>query len=96
MKSILHCRAITCTPVVAQTTLQVKLDSKLEMFTNATPVLDDLITNVTTNATSLVTNLTTNASSIFSAFFTTLPGSDDGPGLIEQMLLSVRTIPWKT
>jgi len=85
MKSRLHCRAITCTPVVAQTTLQVKLDAKLEMFQNATPVLDDMITNLTTNATNL-----------FSAFFETLPGSDGGPGLIEQMLLSVRTIPWKS
>ena len=86
MKSRLHCRAITCTPVVAQTTLQVKLDSKLEMFQNATPVLDDMLTNLTTNATN-----------VFTILFTSLQGEGgETPGLIEQMLLSVRTIPWKT
>ncbi len=69
-------------PVVAQTTMQVKLDSKLQMFQDATPVLDDMITN-----------LTTNVSTVFSTLFTS---AGDGPGLFEQMMLSIRTIPWKS
>jgi hypothetical protein len=80
MKSV-HCRAITCTPVVAQTTLQVKLDSKLQIFENATPVLDDMLAN-----------LATNAETLFEAIFVDLGG---GASLVQRLIGGFRQIPWK-
>ncbi|MBN2311974.1 MAG: hypothetical protein JXR94_23555 [Candidatus Hydrogenedentes bacterium] len=57
----MHCKPVSRTPQVAQTVLQVKLDTILDMFNNALPIVDDVLG-------SLVSNLGTIASTITSLF----------------------------